>query len=213
LHNQPRGRFISSHIFMLEYINTIFSFISNYHNITIFLVFLLAFLEWFIFLSWISTASWFLVFIFILVKNGLYNFYLVFLLAFLWSFLWNIVSYFLWVKFWKRALKKWLFFIKPEFFKKGIDFFSHYNGYLLFFWRIIPWIKENISFLMWVFHLNKIKFFILNFMFLTRFPFIKENYFLAGWLKSSSIIVSLSNTSITTFIFHLISSTSVTFHS
>ncbi len=87
----------------------------------------------------------------VLVNQWIANFWLVFFIWVLWNLIWSSFNYFLWLKAGKRVIKHWFWFLSPKYFQKWINFTKKYKGYFLLLWKLIPWIKEIITFLWWVF--------------------------------------------------------------
>jgi len=80
----------------------------------------------------------------------------------LWNALWGLFSFYIWKKIWKKVLKEWFYFIKAKHFLKADYFFIKHWWKSILFWKIIPWIKENISFISWVLKVWIFKFIIYN---------------------------------------------------
>ncbi len=149
---------------MLDIIFNSFSNLFSHINIVLgyFLIFLFSFLEFFILSGWLIPGSLILIIWWIFASLWFFNVYFLILVAFIWSFVWSYVSYKYGLKVWKRVLNNWFLFFPSSFFQKTKKIYKHYHTYSLIFGKLVPWIKETISFIAGVFHIKKCKFLLLN---------------------------------------------------
>jgi len=145
---------------MIDHIIFFLSQLNEY--ILYFLVFIFSFLDSYIIFAWIFPWTFLLAILAFLSAKWFITWYYVIFFAFLWNLFWSSLSYFLWLKFWKRALKRWFWFFDKWFFEKWINFYNKNHFLAVIFWKLILGIKESISFISWVFHLSFIRFFILS---------------------------------------------------
>jgi len=125
-------------------------------------VFLFSFLESLILVWYIIPWTTIIIVFAMLAGLWYYNFWGVFLMAVIWNILWSILSFIIGKHFWKKILKKWFYFIKPKHLKKTSDFVWKYSWRAIFFWKLIPVIKENVSFVSWILKINFSTFLIWN---------------------------------------------------
>jgi len=182
---------------MIDYFLHFFSSIVSILGYT--LTFFVAFFEFFIFTWWFFPWTLLFSIIVFLSLQWVYNIYIVAFVWFLWSFLGNLISYYIWYKKWKKHENNFLFF-KKRIFNKAKNFFHKYHFFSLIFWKIIPWIKETISFVVWLFQLPKTRFFMLTFfwtlfwvfiIFFINYLFSLSLKFSLLWLDRISLIFSL----------------------
>jgi len=146
-------------------IDSILHFFSNINIYVWYIIFFLfAFFEFLVFTWWIIPGTFMLILGWVLVKFGFYSFKFMVLAGFLWSFLWSYISYKYWVDKWKLVLVKWYKFLKPSFFSLSKKIFNQYHFFSLLFWKLIPGVKESISFIAGIFHLDFYKFLFFNFL-------------------------------------------------
>ena len=145
--------------------DSILQFFSYFNVYIVYLVFFLfAFFEFLIFTWWFIPWTVFFILWWVLVKLWFYDFKILLLIWFLWSFLWSFLSYKYWFEKWKLTLIRWYKFLKPGFFKQAKELFNQYHLYSLLFGKLIPGIKESISFIAGIFHINRQKFVVFNFL-------------------------------------------------
>jgi len=151
-------------------------------------LFLFTFLEPFIWIGYLFPGTLLLVFAWAWVSQAIFNFWIVFFIAILWNLFGSTINYFLWLKTWKKALKKWFWFIKPAYFKRWVEFIEKYKGRFLLFWKQIPWLKEIITFLAGVFHVRFKKFMFWNTIWALIWFFVNFLIWYIFWYSSSSMI-------------------------
>lgn len=83
------------------------------------------------------------------------NIFLVILVWIIWSILWAYLNYFLAKKFWRNFILK---IISEEKVAKLDKFFQDHWEISTFNWRLIPWIRQLISFPAWLAKMNLAKF-------------------------------------------------------
>ena len=129
---------------------------------SLFLLFLFSFLESIVGIWYFFPGTVILIIYGALVWYWYFPFWLVFLIAFLWNILWSLTNYFIWYKIWKKWFKEGFLFLKPWFFKKGYNFVKKHKWKFLILGKLIPWIKENITFVAGMLHLDLNRFLIFN---------------------------------------------------
>lgn len=83
------------------------------------------------------------------------NIFLVILFWIIWSILWAYLNYFLAKKFWRNFVLKIIWWEKVD---KLDKFFKEHWEISTFNWRLIPWIRQLISFPAWLAEMNLAKF-------------------------------------------------------
>lgn len=91
-----------------------------------------------------------------------YNLWDVLFFSIIWNIFWNLTSFYLWRKVWIKALKNWFLFIKANHFKNADLFFEKHGWKSIFLWKLIPWIKESIPFVVGILNMNIYKFLFWN---------------------------------------------------
>ena len=129
---------------------------------SLFILFLFVFLESLLVIWYLFPGTLVLIFFWALVGHGLYNFWIVFFVAFFANLLGSLINYFIWYKVGKRWLEKGFLFLKPAFFKRGYNFIKNHKGKFLILGKLIPWVKESITFVAWMLHLDFKKFLTFN---------------------------------------------------
>ena len=129
---------------------------------SLFILFLFSLLEPLLIVWYFFPWTVLLIFYWAMVGYGIYPFWLVFLLAVLGNVIWSTINYFLWYKVWKKGFKKGFLFLKPSFFKRWYNFIKNHKWKFLVLWKLIPGVKESITFVAGMLHLDFKKFFIFN---------------------------------------------------
>ena len=83
------------------------------------------------------------------------NIFLVISFWIIWSLLWSYLNYFLAKKFWRNFILKLLWVEKVD---KLDKFFKEHWEISTFNWRLIPWVRQLISFPAWLAEMNLRKF-------------------------------------------------------
>ncbi len=138
-------------------------------------LFVFIFFESLIWIWYFFPGSLFLV----LSVSYVHNFFLLALIALSANILGSTLNYFLWYFAGKKVLTKWYLFLKKDYFKKGIEFAHKYKGRFILIWKLVPGIKEIITFIAWVFHIPFKKFIFWNFLGALIWFII---YFLLGYI-------------------------------
>jgi len=144
---------------MQDFIQYILWYLSNLGNIW-YLIFLLIVIWESIILLWYFLPGTTIAIIFW--AMWWYDIWDVLFIAILWNIIGNFISYFIWRKVWKKALKKWFLLRRNHYIQKASVFFNKNWWKSIFFGKCIPGIKENISFIAWVFKMDIYKYILWN---------------------------------------------------
>ena len=143
-------------------ITNIMPYLENLNQIWYLIILSVSFIESFIITGYFMPWSVIIIIFWMLAWWWYYDIWDVIFFSTLWNALWGLFSFYIWKKIWKKVLKEWFYFIKAKHFLKADYFFIKHWWKSILFWKIIPWIKENISFISWVLKVWIFKFIIYN---------------------------------------------------
>jgi len=135
---------------MHDFIVNFIPHLQHLNNWWYLIVFLAAFIESIIIAGYIMPGSTIIIIFWMLAWGGYYDLWDVFFFSILWNVLWNLISFYIWKRVWNKALKEGFYFIKAEHFVKAEQFFEKHWWKSVLFWKLIPWVKENIPFVVWM---------------------------------------------------------------
>lgn len=79
----------------------------------------------------------------------------------IWSLIWALINYLIWKYLWIKITKK---LIWEKRYEAWINLFNKYWDIITFYWRLIPLVRQYISFPPWIFKMNIIKFSLYTFL-------------------------------------------------
>ncbi len=147
---------------MQDYIINFIPHLQHLNSIWYLIVFLSAFIENLIILGYFMPGTTIIIIFWMLAGGWYYDFWDILFFSILWNVIWNLISFYIWKKVWTKALKDGFYFIKAKHFLKADIFFEKHWWKSVLFWKLIPWVKENIPFVAWILEMKIWKFLFYN---------------------------------------------------
>ncbi len=102
------------------------------------------------------------VFLWIFIAAKLLPWRIPWIILIIWAFIWETISYFIWLKYWKKILKHKFFKNKKT--NIRISKLKKNQTKTFIVWKLIPWIVRFIPFFAWIIKFDFNKFLILDFL-------------------------------------------------
>lgn len=124
-----------------------------------------------------------------LAASGKMSFLLALIAWTVWSIVWALINYVIWKYLWKKfILKYWkYFFITEEHYNKWEKYFKNHGPITTFIWRLLPVIRQYISFPAWVTSMNLAKFWFYTWLWAWIWSLILMIIWYIAW-KNSDLI-------------------------